>query len=63
MCWATLKTQTAQSLPAKLPDGAETLQGVRKLSFDRAEWARSLLDYVAGMTDRFALRQAQLIAG
>ncbi|HYC04685.1 MAG TPA: dNTP triphosphohydrolase [Azospirillaceae bacterium] len=51
------------TLPRRSASLLETMQGARKLTFERVEWARSLLDYVAGMTDRFALRQAQLIAG
>jgi len=41
----------------------ETLPGIRTLPYDRAAWVRALLDYIAGMTDRFAIRQAQLITG
>ena len=41
----------------------ETFPGHRRIPFERAGWVRVLVDYIAGMTDRFAIRQAQLIAG
>ncbi|HYE51165.1 MAG TPA: dNTP triphosphohydrolase [Azospirillaceae bacterium] len=51
------------SLPRRSASLLETMPGFRRLPFERTEWVRGLLDYIAGMTDRFALRQAQLIAG
>ncbi|QJE72835.1 dNTP triphosphohydrolase [Aerophototrophica crusticola] len=50
-------------LPRRFSSLLETVPQVRAVPYDRAGWVRALLDYIAGMTDRFAIRQAQLIAG
>ncbi|TWB14104.1 dGTPase [Nitrospirillum bahiense] len=50
-------------LPRRWASLLETMPESRQLPYERAGWVRGLLDYVAGMTDRFAIRQAQLIAG
>jgi dGTPase len=50
-------------LPRRFASLLETVPGIRQIPYDRAGWTRSLMDYIAGMTDRFAIRQAQLIAG
>ncbi len=50
-------------LPRRFASLLETVPGIRRIPYDRAGWVRALLDYIAGMTDRFAIRQAQLIAG
>lgn len=50
-------------LPRRWASLLETVPESRQLPYDRAGWVQGLLDYVAGMTDRFAIRQAQLIAG
>ncbi|WP_114391664.1 dGTP triphosphohydrolase [Oleisolibacter albus] len=50
-------------LPRRFASLLETVAGIHGMPYDRPGWVRALLDYVAGMTDRFAIRQAQLIAG
>lgn len=52
-----------RDLPRRYASLLETVPGIRQMPFDRSGWTRTLLDYIAGMTDRFAIRQAQLIAG
>lgn len=52
-----------RELPRRYASLLETVPGIRAIPYDRAGWVRALLDYIAGMTDRFAIRQAQLIAG
>lgn len=41
----------------------ECMPDARRIPRDREGWVRALLDYVAGMTDRFAMRQAELVGG
>lgn len=50
-------------LPRRFASLLETVPDIHAIPYDRAGWVRALLDYIAGMTDRFAIRQAQLIAG
>lgn len=50
-------------IPRRFASLLETMPDIRRMPYDRAEWVRVLIDYIAGMTDRFAIRQAQLIAG
>lgn len=50
-------------LPRRMASLLETMPAIRGVPYARADWVRVLIDYVAGMTDRFAIRQAQLIAG
>ncbi|MFC7331940.1 dGTP triphosphohydrolase [Rhodocista pekingensis] len=50
-------------LPRRFASLLETMPTIRQMPYDRPSWVRGLVDYIAGMTDRFALRQAQLIAG
>jgi len=50
-------------LPRRHVSLLETMPSIRTMPYDRAAWIRELMDYLAGMTDRFAIRQAQLIAG
>jgi len=50
-------------LPRRFASLLETLPNIRKMPYDRPGWVRGLIDYISGMTDRFALRQAQIIAG
>jgi dGTPase len=54
---------TERGLPRRHASLLETMPGIRKMPLDRAGWVRVLVDYIAGMTDRFAIRQAQMIAG
>ncbi|MFM2042272.1 MAG: putative deoxyguanosinetriphosphate triphosphohydrolase [Pseudomonadota bacterium] len=53
----------AADLPRRFASLLETIPNIRRIPVDRAAWVRELMDYIAGMTDRFALRQAELIAG
>ncbi len=50
-------------IPRRFASLLETMPAIRRMPYGRAEWVRMLIDYIAGMTDRFAIRQAQLIAG
>lgn len=50
-------------LPRRFASLLETMPAIRRMPYARADWVRALIDYIAGMTDRFAIRQAQLIAG
>lgn len=50
-------------LPRRYASLLETIPGIHTMPYDRVGWVQCLMDYIAGMTDRFALRQAQLIAG
>ncbi len=49
-------SRRARSLIECMPDPG-------RIPYDREGWVRALLDYVAGMTDRFAMRQADLVGG
>ncbi len=52
-----------RDLPRRFAALLETVPGIRRMPYDRPGWTRALLDHIAGMTDRFAIRQAELIAG
>jgi dGTPase len=50
-------------LPRRLASLLELLPDHRAWPYERGLWAQALVDYIAGMTDRFAIRQAELIGG
>lgn len=66
LCEAFLEREQAGPggrLSRRLSALVETMPGGSALPLERERWVRALLDYLAGMTDRYAIRQAQLIAG